>query len=57
MKAKVAENRARLVLAEADIPRAMADAFRQGNLQSGGAENVGAHRSLLLRSTGGLSLR
>lgn len=34
MKAKVAENRARLVLAEAEVPRAMADAFRQGNLQS-----------------------
>lgn len=31
-KAKVAENRARLVLAEADVPKAMADAFRKGNL-------------------------
>jgi uncharacterized protein YqfA (UPF0365 family) len=30
--AKVAENRALVVLAEADIPRAMADAFRSGNL-------------------------
>ncbi len=37
MKAKVAENRARLVLAEAEVPRAMADAFRQGNLQSSGS--------------------
>ena len=37
MKAKVAENRARLVLAESDVPRAMADAFREGNLQSRGA--------------------
>ncbi len=36
MKAKVAENRARLVLAEAEVPRAMADAFRQGNLHSNG---------------------
>ncbi len=33
-KAKVAENRAGLVLAEADVPRAMADAFREGNLHS-----------------------
>ncbi len=30
--AKQAENRALVVLAEADIPRAMADAFRSGNL-------------------------
>jgi uncharacterized protein YqfA (UPF0365 family) len=30
--AKVAENRAAVVLAEAEIPRAMADAFRNGNL-------------------------
>jgi len=33
-KAKVAENRARLVLAEAEVPKAMADAFRQGNLHA-----------------------
>lgn len=32
MKAKVSENRSRLVLAEAEVPRAMADAFRTGNL-------------------------
>jgi uncharacterized protein YqfA (UPF0365 family) len=32
MKAKVAENRARLVLAEAEVPQAMAQAFRQGNV-------------------------
>jgi uncharacterized protein YqfA (UPF0365 family) len=32
MKARTAENRARLVLAEADVPQAMADAFRRGNL-------------------------
>jgi uncharacterized protein YqfA (UPF0365 family) len=31
MKAAVAENRAGVVLAEAEVPRAMADAFRQGN--------------------------
>ena len=37
MKAKVSENRAHLVLAEAEVPRAMADAFRQGNLQSNSA--------------------
>jgi uncharacterized protein YqfA (UPF0365 family) len=30
--AKQAENRALVVLAEADIPKAMADAFRSGNL-------------------------
>ena len=34
MKAKVAENRARLVLAEADVPRAMAEAFRHGKIIS-----------------------
>ncbi len=34
MKAKVAENRARLVLAEAEVPRAMAEAFRSGNLNA-----------------------
>ena len=32
MKAKVAENRAGLVLAEAEVPAALADAFRAGNL-------------------------
>lgn len=30
--AKVAENRAAVVLAEAEVPRAMADAFRSGNM-------------------------
>ncbi len=34
MKAEVALNRASLVLAEATVPEAMADAFRQGNLYS-----------------------
>lgn len=38
-KAKVAENRARLVLAEADVPKAMADAFRQGNIYADGRDN------------------
>lgn len=33
MKAKVSENRARLVLAEAEVPQAMATAFRSGNLR------------------------
>jgi uncharacterized protein YqfA (UPF0365 family) len=39
MKAKVAENRAGLVLAEAEVPQAMADAFRAGGIyaQSDGA--------------------
>jgi uncharacterized protein YqfA (UPF0365 family) len=31
-KAKVAQNRANLVLAEAEVPRAMADAFREGHI-------------------------
>ncbi|HXE53345.1 MAG TPA: flotillin-like FloA family protein, partial [Tepidisphaeraceae bacterium] len=30
--AKQAENRAQVVLAEADVPKAIADAFRSGNL-------------------------
>src|SRR5262245_28299871 len=33
MKAEVALNRAQVFLAEAEVPRAMADAFRQGNLE------------------------
>ena len=37
MKAKVAENRSRLVEAEAQVPLAMAEAFRKGNLN--GAES------------------
>ena len=32
MKARIQENRAMVVLAEAEIPRAMAQAFREGNL-------------------------
>ena len=32
MKAKVAENRSRVVLAEAEVPLAMAQAFRKGNI-------------------------
>jgi uncharacterized protein YqfA (UPF0365 family) len=34
MRAKVAENRSKLVEAEATVPMAMADAFRKGNLAS-----------------------
>ncbi|XZE22763.1 flotillin-like protein FloA [Pirellulaceae bacterium SH449] len=34
MKAKVAENRANLVLAEAEVPKAMAKAFIDGNFQT-----------------------
>ncbi len=37
MKAQVAANRANLVLAEADVPRAMAEAFRHGNIFSTGS--------------------
>jgi uncharacterized protein YqfA (UPF0365 family) len=33
MKAEVAANRAAVFLAEAEVPRAMADAFRKGNLE------------------------
>ncbi|NIL96288.1 MAG: flotillin-like protein FloA [Planctomycetales bacterium] len=33
MKASVADNRARVLLAEAEVPRAMADAFRTGNFR------------------------
>ncbi len=34
MKAKVVENRARVIMAEAEVPRAMAGAFTSGNLYS-----------------------
>lgn len=34
MKAAVNENRARVVMAEAEVPRAMADAFRRGNFDT-----------------------
>ncbi|MBI2481002.1 MAG: flotillin-like protein FloA [Planctomycetia bacterium] len=37
MKAKVAGNRAALVLAEAEVPQAIAEAFRQGNIYSDGS--------------------
>lgn len=33
MKAEVAKNRARVVLAEAEVPMAMSNAFREGNLE------------------------
>ena len=36
MTALTQENQAKVVLAEAEIPRAMADAFRSGNLRAGG---------------------
>ena len=32
MKAKAQEARAQVILAEAEVPRALADAFRSGNL-------------------------
>jgi uncharacterized protein YqfA (UPF0365 family) len=32
MKAKVASNRSEVVLAEAEVPLAMAEAFRSGNV-------------------------
>lgn len=34
MRAEVAQNRSRVLLAQADVPRAMAEAFRRGNLQT-----------------------
>ena len=39
MTATVARNRARVVLAEAEVPLAMAAAFREGNLESGGGNH------------------
>jgi uncharacterized protein YqfA (UPF0365 family) len=39
MKARVAKNRAQLLLAEAEVPLAMADAFRHGRLHANGAMN------------------
>lgn len=38
MKARVTENRARLVLAEAEVPLAMAQAFREGSIYSGNSK-------------------
>ncbi len=40
MKAAVARNRAQVVLAEAQVPLAMAAAFREGNLYGKGGENA-----------------
>ena len=39
MKAHVAENRAGVLLAEAEVPRAMSHAFRQGNMEVGGKDS------------------
>jgi uncharacterized protein YqfA (UPF0365 family) len=39
MKAEVAGNRARVVMAEAEVPQAMASAFREGNLESSSGGN------------------
>jgi uncharacterized protein YqfA (UPF0365 family) len=40
MKAAVAKNRAMVVLAEAEVPKAMAAAFREGNLQGSGGDQT-----------------
>jgi uncharacterized protein YqfA (UPF0365 family) len=40
MKAKVAENRANVLKAQAEVPRAMAEAFRQGNLEAVGTNGA-----------------
>ena len=42
MKANVAQNRAAVLLAQAEVPRAMAEAFRQGNLVTGNTGENGA---------------
>jgi uncharacterized protein YqfA (UPF0365 family) len=42
MRARVADNRARLVLSEAEVPRAMAEAFRQGAVHTAGQSPSGA---------------
>ena len=41
MKSEVARNRALVVLAEAEVPKAMATAFRQGNLEGSRAKSSG----------------
>lgn len=41
MKAKVAENRATVLLAQAEVPKAMADAFRKGNLEAANRNGAG----------------
>jgi uncharacterized protein YqfA (UPF0365 family) len=41
MKSEVAKNRALVVLAEAEVPKAMASAFRKGNLEGSGARPPG----------------
>jgi uncharacterized protein YqfA (UPF0365 family) len=41
MKAKVAENRAVVMLAQSEVPRAMAEAFRQGNLEAAARNGSG----------------
>jgi uncharacterized protein YqfA (UPF0365 family) len=40
MKAKVVENRALVLLAEAEVPMAMAGAFRSGNVNLSGADTA-----------------
>lgn len=46
MKAQVQANRAELLLAEAEIPRAMAEAFRQGHLEAAGHSRSGSNGSV-----------
>ena len=41
MKAQVARNRAKVVLAEAEVPQAMAAAFREGNLEGTAGSDLG----------------
>ncbi|MCG8451262.1 MAG: flotillin-like protein FloA [Pirellulales bacterium] len=41
MKANVAENRAGVLLAQAEVPKAMAEAFREGNLEAASRNGAG----------------
>jgi uncharacterized protein YqfA (UPF0365 family) len=40
MKAKVAENRASVVLSQAEVPLAIAEAFRQGRLDTSAVDGL-----------------
>ena len=44
MKAEVAKNRSLVVLAEAEVPKAMATAFREGNLEGSAGDGSRANR-------------
>jgi uncharacterized protein YqfA (UPF0365 family) len=56
MVALVQENRADVVLAEAEIPRAIAEAYRAGNLRTGGEEDSPVTMILPMSATSGRGL-